>query len=97
MFADGIVNWRPPWMPDGKSVTFVSVGELGKDPYGITIYRALADGSARAQRLQKYRFGLWEREMSRYGQWLVVRTATWDVRLAKPFAFGNGQSVEAIV
>ena len=73
VFSDGMVNWRASWMPDGKSLTFVSIGDLDKNPFDVTVRRASAEGSEKAQLLQRHTFGLWESEVSRDGQWLVVR------------------------
>ena len=73
VFSDGLVNWRASWMPDGKSLTFVVVGALDKNPFDVTVRTAAAEGSEKAQLLQRHTFGLWESEVSRDGQWLVVR------------------------
>ena len=73
VFSDGLVNWRASWMPDGKSLMFVSVGDVDKNPFAVIVRRAAAEGSEKAQLLQRHTFGLWESEVSRDGQWLVVR------------------------
>jgi serine/threonine-protein kinase len=73
VFSDGQVNWRASWMPDGKAITFISVGDLAKNPFDVTVRRAAAEGSERAALLQRHTFGLWESEVSRDGQWLVMR------------------------
>ncbi|MEO7520342.1 MAG: LpqB family beta-propeller domain-containing protein [Gemmatimonas sp.] len=73
VFSDGLVNWRASWMPDGKSLTFVAVGEVDKNLADVTVRRAAAEGSEKAQLLQRHTFGLWESEVSRDGQWLVMR------------------------
>jgi hypothetical protein len=71
---EGTVNWRPWWTRDGRSIAFLSnraaVGGAG----GYDAYLSLADGSAPAERIQDYRYGLWEAEFTRDGKWLVVRT-----------------------
>ena len=40
----------------------------------VTVYRAPADGSAKATLLQRSAFGLWEAELSRDGAWMVMRS-----------------------
>ncbi len=72
--APGAINWRPSWTPDGKSLVFVSVGDVAKNVQDVTVYRAPADGSAKASLLQRSAFGLWEAELSRDGAWMVLRS-----------------------
>ncbi len=72
----GSVNWRPAWTADGKSIAFISnrgaSGRGGEDDNRI--YQMPADGSGPARLLLHHTFGLWEAEISRDGQWLVVRS-----------------------
>jgi serine/threonine-protein kinase len=74
----GTVNWRPSWTADGRAIAFVSNmrgagrGAGGQDDYDV--YRVPVDGSAPPALLLHHRFGLWEAELSRDGQWLVVRS-----------------------
>ncbi|MEO6524997.1 MAG: protein kinase [Gemmatimonadaceae bacterium] len=70
----GAVSWRASWMPDGKSLVFVSVGDLVKNLQDVAVYRAPADGSAKASLLHRQAFGVWEAEVSRDGTWMVVRS-----------------------
>jgi eukaryotic-like serine/threonine-protein kinase len=70
--AEGAANWRPSWLPDGHSLTFVSVGKP-EDQNDVTVYQVQTDGSARPQLIQKAPFGIWEAEVSHDGQWLVIR------------------------
>jgi serine/threonine-protein kinase len=70
--ADGAANWRASWFPDGRALTFISVGNPD-DQHDVGVYRVPTDGSARPVLLQKYQFGIWEAEVSRDGQWLVMR------------------------
>jgi len=72
VILDGAANWRASWAPDGRSLTFVSVQNPG-NPNGVEIYRVQADGSARAELVHRDRFGIWEAELSRDGQWMVLR------------------------
>ena len=74
LVAPGALNWRPSWMPDGKSLVFVSVGDVAKNVQDVTVYRVPADGSAKASLLQRSKFGLWEAELSRDGAWMVLRS-----------------------
>jgi len=71
--APGTLNWRPTWTPDGKSLLFVSVGDLARNAQDIALYTAPADGSAKASLLMRQNFGTWEGELSRDGGWLVTR------------------------
>ncbi len=70
--ADGAANWRASWFPDGKSLTFISVGKPD-DQNDVGVYQVKTDGSARPVLLQKYEWGIWEAEVSRDAQWLVLR------------------------
>ena len=70
--ADGLANWRASWLPDGKALTFVSVVNPD-DQNDVAVYQVKTDGSAPPVLLQKDKFGIWEAEVSRDGQWLVMR------------------------
>ena len=70
--AEGAANWRASWLPDGRSLTFVSVGKP-EDQNDVAVYQVQTDGSSRPQLLQKAPFGIWEAEVSHDGQWLVLR------------------------
>jgi serine/threonine-protein kinase len=71
---DGTVNWRPTWSPDGRSVAYVSNTRGGADQDAYDVYRMRVDGSTPAELLLRHAYGLWEAELSRDGQWLVVRS-----------------------
>ncbi len=70
--AEGAANWRSSWFPDGRSLTFISVGNPA-DPNDVTVQQVKTDGSAKPQLIQKSSFGIWEAVVSRNGQWLVIR------------------------
>jgi eukaryotic-like serine/threonine-protein kinase len=74
MNLSGTVNWRPSWTPDGQAFAYLSNmrGAGNQDAYDI--YRVPVDGSAPPQLLLHHTFGLWEAELSRDGQWMVVRS-----------------------
>ncbi|PYP77016.1 MAG: hypothetical protein DMD35_16910 [Gemmatimonadetes bacterium] len=72
--APGALNWRPSWMPDGRSLTFSSVGDLAKNPQDVAVYSVPADGSAQASLLMRHRYGVWETEISHDGSWLLTRS-----------------------
>jgi serine/threonine-protein kinase len=75
VIAGGVANWRASWLPDGKSLNFVSVRSSDTTGDDNAIYHVRADGSGRAELLLKHaRYGVWEAEVSRDGRWLVVRT-----------------------
>ena len=71
---EGTVNWRPSWTPDGRSVVFASNLRGGSSQDDFDLYLAPVDGSAPARLLQRHPFGLWEAELSRDGEWLVLRS-----------------------
>ena len=71
--APGAANWRASWFPDGRSLTFISVGNP-EDQNDVAVYQAKADGSAAPVLLQKFEWGIWEAEVSGDGQWLVLRS-----------------------
>jgi serine/threonine-protein kinase len=71
---DGTVNWRPSWSADGRTLAYVSnAGGRGTQD-DVDIYRIPADGGARPELLLHHTYGLWEAELSRDGEWLVVRS-----------------------
>ncbi len=69
----GTVNWRPSWSADSRSIVFLS-NRRGAAQGGYDAYQSVVDGSAPAQLLLDYHFGLWEAELSPDNQWLVVRS-----------------------
>jgi serine/threonine-protein kinase len=67
---DGVLNYRPSWRPDGRSLSFTSDRQ---SPFSF-LYQTRADGSARPERLLASDTGqvdeaLWSRD----GRWLVYR------------------------
>ena len=75
---EGTVNWRPSWTPDGRSVAFTSNRRGGNSQDDFDLYLAPVDGSAPAELLHRHPFGLWEVELSRDGEWLVLRADEHD-------------------
>jgi serine/threonine-protein kinase len=72
---DGTVNWRPSWTADGRFIAFSSnalAERDGQDSYDIL--RMPVDGSTPPELVLRHTYGLWEAELSRDGQWLVVRS-----------------------
>jgi serine/threonine-protein kinase len=71
---DGTVNWRPSWSADGRTLAFVSNLRGDGDQDDFDVYRIPADASTPPELLLHHAFGLWEAELSRDGEWLVVRS-----------------------
>jgi len=69
---DGAANWRASWAPDGLTLTFVSVRNPD-DPNGVEAWRVRSDGMAGAELVHRAKYGIWETELSRDGQWLALR------------------------
>ena len=70
--APGDVNWRPSWASDGRSLTFVSIGDLQKSS-DVTVFRASADAGAPASLFLRYKNPVFEAEVSPDSQWMVFR------------------------
>ncbi len=70
----GSVNWRPSWNPLGTSIAYSSDMQGGINADGYDVFMLPVDGSAPPALVMHYTYGLWEAELSRDGQWLVVRS-----------------------
>jgi Tol biopolymer transport system component len=72
--APGTANWRPSWMADGRSLTFVSVGNQEKDINDVTVQRVSVEAGASPSLLLRSRSGgVFEAEVSPDSAWLVFR------------------------
>jgi len=73
---DGTMNWRPAWLPDGRSLYFVSNrADQGTGAMEFpSVWWMPADGSEPPRLVLRRRYGTWEVEPSRDGQWLVYRS-----------------------
>ncbi len=71
--APGTANWRPAWLADGKSLTFVSIRDPHRDANDVTVYRVAADAGVAATQIFRDRLGVYEAEISPDTQWIVVR------------------------
>ena len=70
----GNANWRPSWMPDGKSLAFVAAGAGSGGEEDAAAYLVRVEGGGKPELLQRHAFGVWEAVLSRDGEWLVIRT-----------------------
>jgi eukaryotic-like serine/threonine-protein kinase len=75
---EGLVNWRPTWTPDGRSLVFSSQRTPGGTQDDTNLYVIPVDGSTPAALLLDYTHGVWEGEFTRDGRWLVVRSDEQD-------------------
>ncbi len=68
-------NWRPSWSGDGQSLAFVSVRDVnGTDSLAATPMMTRTDGTGGATPMEGGRVNYFEVELSRDGQWMVLRT-----------------------
>jgi len=71
---EGVVNWRPTWNPDGRSVVYSSNRGGGAGDYHYDLYRVPLSQNAPAELLVRFPFSVWEGETSRDGGWVVFRS-----------------------
>jgi len=69
----GVANWRPAWVSDGRSLTFISVGDLDKNPNDVTAYRVGLDAGATPTQILRQNWGIYEAQISPDSQYLVFR------------------------
>ncbi|MBA2291749.1 MAG: serine/threonine-protein kinase [Gemmatimonadales bacterium] len=69
----GTVNWRASWTADGQAIAFASNMRGGGSSDDFDLYLLPVGGVASPQLLQHHTFGIWEAELSRDGEWLVLR------------------------
>ena len=72
--APGTAAWRPAWMADGRSLTFVSVGDMEKDVNDVTVQRVGVEAGASPSLFLRHSWGVYEAEVAADSQWLVYRT-----------------------
>jgi serine/threonine-protein kinase len=65
--------WRPSWLPDGKSLLFVGFGDPNVNPNDVTIWRVGADASTGLGQFLRYRYPVFEAEVSPDTQYIVFR------------------------
>ena len=66
-------TWRPSWSPDGRSIAFATTNAASTEAGANDIYITPSDGSSQPRLLADLPVGAWEVELSRDGEWLVVR------------------------
>ncbi len=69
----GAANWRPAWLSDGRSLTYISIGDLEKDANDATVYRVGLDAGTTPTQILRQSYGIYEAQVSPDSQWLVFR------------------------
>jgi len=67
-------TWRPSWSSDGRSVAFTTTSGASSAAGANDVFIGPADGSAQPRLVADLDVGAWEVELSRDGEWMVVRT-----------------------
>jgi len=70
--SPGSANWRASWTANGDTIYFVSVGER-TDASDVVVRKVRADLGAEQSLAYRGPYGLWEVEVSRDGQFMIVR------------------------
>jgi len=71
--APGTANWRPAWLADGRSLVFVSVGDMEKNINDVTVQRVGVEAGASPSLLLRHAWGVYEAEVTPDSQWMVFR------------------------
>ena len=66
-------TWRPSWSHDGRTIAFVTANAVSSESGANDIYVSPADGSGPPRLSADLAVGAWEVELSRDGEWMVVR------------------------
>jgi serine/threonine-protein kinase len=67
-------TWRPSWSPDGRSIAFTTTNAASTAMGANDVYLTPADGGSPPRLIADLDVGAWEVELSRDGEWMVVRT-----------------------
>jgi serine/threonine-protein kinase len=67
-------TWRPSWSPDGRSLAFTTTSGASSEADANDVYLGPADGSSPPRLIADLDVSAWEVELSRDGEWMVVRT-----------------------
>jgi eukaryotic-like serine/threonine-protein kinase len=68
---DSLPEYRPRWLPDGRSLSFISYAGPGR----ASLQRRSADGTGRTEAAASFStLGIFEGTWSRDGRWLLLRT-----------------------
>jgi serine/threonine-protein kinase len=89
---EATLNFRPAWMPDGQSVSFVSSRGENRD-----VFAQRADGSSPARLVLDQPDDINEVEWSRDGRWLVFRRGSTPVTDILAFRPGVDSAPTAVV
>ena len=66
-------TWRPSWSHDGRTIAFAATNAVSSESGTNDIYVSPADGSGPPRLMADLEVGAWEVELSRDGEWMVVR------------------------
>ena len=63
----------PAWLADGRSLVFVSIGDLEKNINDVTVHRVGVEAGASSTLLFRHTWGVYESEVTPDSQWMVYR------------------------
>ncbi|MDZ4259700.1 MAG: protein kinase [Gemmatimonadales bacterium] len=66
-------SWRPNFTPDGRNFSFITATGATSDAGANDVYLSPVDGGTAPRLLVDLQPGVWEAEVSRDGEWLVLR------------------------
>jgi Tol biopolymer transport system component len=71
--APGVVNWRPSWFADSKSLAYVSVRDLQQGAVDVRGFRVAVDAGSSPREFLRHDLAMYEVELSADTQWVAFR------------------------